>query len=211
MRATVVMPWRSTPDRIAAYRRCAQFWVDHRYQIVVADSDSCRRFNRSQARNNAVRLTSTDLVIIADADTRPADISQINEALEVASNGLVVWPYSSYKLLPADATEVPDLAAVEPIRTYPLRHRPGGLIVISRTAYDTVGGFDEQFGAGWGYEDAAFRLTCQTLIGAHNLTGVVYAFDHNATRIRHPQNRRRFWWYQQAARQGADEMRRFLD
>lgn len=211
MRATVVMPWRSTPDRVPAYRRCAQFWVDHHYRIVVADSDPCRRFNRAQARNNAVKQADTELVIIADADTRPADISQIHEALEIATNGLAVWPYNTYKLLPADATEAPDLATVTPIRTYALKARPGGLIVISRTAYDIVGGFDEMFGAGWGYEDAAFRLTCQTLIGAHNLTGTVYAFDHNANRRRHPGNRHRFWWYQQAAGKGADEMRRFLD
>lgn len=197
-KATVAIPWRPTPDRIPAKRRCTNYWKQHGYPIVYGDSDPTKPFNRSQARNNAVQLATTDTVIVADADVTPAHHAQIRQAIHLAQQGIAVTPYSLYRLLPADAVATHDLTTIEPIREYTLKARPAGITVVTRHAYETVGGYDEQFAAGWGYEDAAFILACQTLIGTQTLDGILYAFNHEGRRKRDPHNKRRYWWYQRA-------------
>lgn len=195
---TVAMPWRATDDREPAHRRCVAYWSGQGYHVIEADSDPAKSFNRAAARNNAVDRADTNVVILADADTLPAHHNQIRQAVALAESGTAVWPYSVYRLLPADAVTATDLAAVTPVRDYQAKWRPGGLTVITRHAYQAVGGYDERFGSGWGFEDGAFRLACQTLLPVHHLDGVAYAFDHLGARRRDPRNRRRYWWYQRA-------------
>lgn len=203
------MPWRATPDRIPAFERCTRYWLNHGYRVVCADSDPQRRFNRSTARNNAILETSTDVVILADADTLPANITQIRQAVTVAADGVVVRPYDHYRLLPADAVNTANLATVTPIRQFISKWRPASIIVTTRETYTTVGGFDPLFW-GWGYEDSAFWMAAQTLAAVDELAGTVYAFNHTARRTRDPRNKSRHWWYRQA--QGKrDDMHRLTD
>lgn len=208
--ATVVMPWRATPDRIGAHQYCTRYWRSHGYPIVHGDSTPTKPFNRAQARNNAANKAATDTIIVADADVIPADINQIHQAVHLAQQGAAVTPYSTYQLLPADAVTATDLAAVEPVREYAVKWRPAGITVITRTAWTEVGGYDENFGAGWCCEDTAFWYACETLIGIHQLPGILYAFDHHGHRIRNPKNRRRLWWYERA-RGNPEEMQRLTN
>ena len=206
--ATVVMPWRATADRIPAHDRCVDYWTSHGYPVIGADSNNPGKpFNRAQARNNAVTQATTSVVIIADADTLPADHKHIERAVTIAAHHKAVWPYLIYRMLPADAVDVDDLTTVTPIRDYPVKWRPGGLTVITKFAYDQVGGYDETFGSGWGFEDGAFHLACQTLVKTVHIPGVAYAFNHPGSRARDRANRRKYWWYQRASGK-PDQMRR---
>jgi predicted glycosyltransferase involved in capsule biosynthesis len=52
------------------------------------------------------------------------------------------------------------------------------LIAIAADLWDRVGGFDERF-EGWGWEDVAFRLACETLLGPMVvLRGVLWHLWH---------------------------------
>lgn len=201
------MPWRATPDRVAAFERCTKFWTSNGYRVVRGDSDPKRPFNRSAARNAAVAKCDSSVVVVCDADTIPESIDQVRWAADVAADGAVVVPYDRYALLAATATTVADLVSVQPLRVYPVKSRPASLVVIGRDSYDKVGGFDEHFGAGWGYEDAAFVIACKTFVGHRTLPGMVYAFDHVAHRKRSRYNRHLHGWYQRAAG-NPDQMRR---
>lgn len=210
MTATVCIPWRPTPDRLPAYQRCTHYWTAHGYPIITADSKPSQPFNRAAARNNAANQATTDTIILADADTLPAHISQITTAINITTKTCgAAWPYTTYRLLPHDAVTATDLTAITPIRDYNLTRRPGGLTVINRHAYHTIGGYDPRFGAGWGYEDGAFHLACQTLLDTQHLPGVAYAFNHDGPRTRDQRNKRRYGWYKRA--EGKPEhMRRII-
>lgn len=195
---TVCMPWRATLDRVPAFKRCINYWRSHGFPVVLGDSNPAEPFNRSAARNNAVQDCDTSMVIVADADVLPAAITEIRRAVAAAADGCAVTPYRRYLLLPDEAVTAQNLSTVEPIREYSVRYRPCGVTVIGKDAWNAVGGYDERFGAGWGYEDAAFILACETLIGTKTLPGVLYAFNHSGARRRDPKNRRLHWWYQRA-------------
>lgn len=202
------MPWRPTPDRVPAFQRCSRYWEQHGHTVIQADSNPDKPFNRSQARNNAVRQATSDVIILADADILPARIDILGQATIIAADlDTAVWPYHTYRLLSADAVTAPKLSRVRPVRQFPAKWRPGGLTVITRRAYQRVGGYDENFGAGWGYEDGAFLLACETLLTVHHLRGVLYAFDHPGDRVRDRANRRRYTIYQRA-QNNPEHMRR---
>lgn len=202
------MPWRATPERIPAHDRCIEYWTAYGHTIIEADSNPDKPFNRAQARNNAVAQADTDIIILADADTLPVHHTQITTAINLAAKtGGAVWPYSRYLLLPHDAVTRHILSTITPVREWPTKWRPGGLTVITRHAYQEIGGYDETFGAGWGFEDGAFHLAAQTLLPVQHLPGVAYAFDHPGARRRDPRNRRKYWWYNRAKNNPA-EMRR---
>jgi hypothetical protein len=61
----------------------------------------------------------------------------------------------------------------------PERCRAGAMLMISRENFYKAGGFDERFN-GWGYEDNAFMLMCETTIGSYVET------DNKAYHLWHP-------------------------
>lgn len=176
----VCLPWRPTPDRIAAHDRCIQFWTDNGFATIEADSDD--QWLCNQARNNAVRQATTDIVIIADADTEPADISQVHTAIDLIAGGQadIVYPHTEYRHIPADWVTKPDLAAA-PIKAR-YTNSPGGIVVANRAKFWDIGGFDEKFEPGaWGFDDRAFMLTAQTLLTTRRVPGIIFSFDHSCS------------------------------
>src|SRR6516164_736816 len=101
--ATVVIPWRPSPSRLAAYRRVREFWRLVNWPIVTADSDT-EVFSLSQARNNGVRQADTPIVVISDADTIPPPA---NVTAAVADPTGVCWPFTRYRVLAAEYIDVP--------------------------------------------------------------------------------------------------------
>ena len=92
-KATIVIPWRPSPSRLAAYTRVREFWDRYfpRWPVITADSET-EIFSLSQARNAGVKLAQTDVVIIADADTL---IDPANILTAVADPAGVWWPSST--------------------------------------------------------------------------------------------------------------------
>lgn len=178
MNATVCMPWRPAPDRVAAHRRVMSFWRHFSYPIVQADSPPHEPFHIAKARNSAVRRAETETVIVADADTIP-DIGAVAAAVELLENHphTVVWPHTAYRHIPNRCTADADLMTAPIDRQY--ANSAGGLFVTTRTAYWALGGQDEKLEATWGYDDSCFRAAAATLAAVQRLPGVVYSFNHS--------------------------------
>lgn len=201
---TVCIPWRAQPDRVAAHRRCVEFWADAGFRVIEGDSDPAAPFNVSAARNDAVRRAGGDVVVIADADTVPEDIGQVHRAIEKVAdpdipNLKFCYPHSVYRYIPPEWVDRDDLH-LAPIlgENY---HSPGGMVVCDRAAFWDVGGYDERFAPGRvGYEDTAFFHAVNTLSQWWRVYGTVWSFDHPHTADRgyddgHP-NKARYRLYE---------------
>lgn len=172
----VTMPWRAQPDRLKAYKRVRNFWQHHGFPVVTADGPAGKPFNLCKARNNAVKKTVADRIIVADADTIP-DIGAVYKALE---NDGVTWPFARYRHIPGSHVNDTDLMTVPIDREY--LGSVGGLFICERELYWKLGGMDEKFESCWGYEDNAFYLVARTLSEARREEGVVFSFNHSADR-----------------------------
>lgn len=172
-KATVAIPWRPQPDRLAAHTRVTNFWKHHQFPVIEADSTPNLPFSLAEARNNAVRQTTTPLVIVADADAIP-DIGAVHKAL--ANEDGVTWPFTEYRHIPGDYADKPDLMTAPIDRTY--RNSVGGILVTHTDTYWTLGGMDERFDRRWGYEDNAFHHAANTLSTTHRTPGILFSFNH---------------------------------
>lgn len=178
---SVIIPWL-TDD---GHRDRLLDWVLRRYAAILPDAQVVLGenkdwpFNRGAARNDAAARADHDVFLIADADTTFPDVGCIRWAAEAVRSGLAPWviPYAEnrYYNLTRGATEhllsmAPDIEMAEdPRNEAAWDHKItswAGLLVMTREAFETVGGYDERF-LGWGYEDNAFRLAMDTLVGAH--------------------------------------------
>jgi hypothetical protein len=192
----VAMPWRPQPDRIAAFDYVTDQWHAHGFNVITGDSDH-EGFNLSAARNVAVGRCSSDIVIVADADTVP-DFNALDTAiLACQRHGGVWWPFTEYRYL-ADTVKPGDRLENAPIADeYP--NSVGGLFVIRRADYWRLGGFDERFDR-WGWEDRAWELVVTQLSSFHRIPGTVYAFNHYAERNMRGPGRLLVEEYRRAAR-----------
>lgn len=173
MDATVCIPWRPAPDRMAAYARVTAFWKHHGLPIVEVDSTPALAFSLAEARNKAVRQAETEFVIVADADTIP-DIGAVTRALD--NHDGVTWPFTEYRHIPPEWIDAPDLMSAPIEQAYGAS--VGGIFVTRRETYWRLGGMDERFERRWGFEDNAFHAAASTLAAAHRVPGIVFSFNH---------------------------------
>ena len=174
----VCMPWRPQPDRLAAHDRARKFWEHFDFRVIEADSDPALPFNLAVARNNAARKAQgADVLVLADADTIP-DIASVLAAVEDPQG--VTYPFSTYLHIPGEWVYRSDLFAAQPDQRY--NGSVGGIVVCEAETYWGIGGMDERFHPVWGYEDNAFALAAQTLVGTRRLPGTIFSFNHSANR-----------------------------
>lgn len=203
MKATVCIPWRPQPDRVAAYKRVRSFWAHHGFKVITADSDRAQPFHICEARNKAVKRATTDYVIVADADTIP-DIANVHQALTMDG---VVWPYTEFRHIAADWVSKSDLWSAPVDQRY--KRSVGGIFITRRETYWQLGGMDERFERRWGYEDNAFHLAVVALSHANRVPGVVVSFNHTADRnLTDNPNQHRYQLYKLAS--GRPELMREL-
>jgi hypothetical protein len=217
---SVLMPYRSDHgQRERLYR-----WVRARYRAlmpevevcVAAPTDGSPYFSRASAINAAARRATRDVFLVADADV-VAFPEALLLGLECLRAGAAwVLPYQDYVTLDEAGTE---RLLASPPGTHPLEvYRPvpedyyvgslSGLALVTREAFEAVGGFDERF-HGWGHEDLAWSAALTTLrtppvrVGTVNLYHLWHAFapdaDRNPERVEHPESRALYARYQAAA------------
>ena len=183
----VCLPWRPTPDRIPAHDRCVKYWSDNGFQVFESDSDPATGWLCNEARNKAVIKAQAewgaDIVVIADADTLPDNISQIHQAIDMirSDQADIVWAFDVYRHIPGRYVDTEDLSRATIDREY--RHgSPGGIIVASVEKFWEINGFDEKFERGaWGFDDEAFMLTARTLLRTARIPGVIWSFNHGVS------------------------------
>lgn len=217
VRARICVPYRETPERAPLWDYTRRHWQSLGVEIATGD-DGDRVFNRAMSRNLAA-IGRWDVAIFVDADTVMRDHGPVLEAVEIAHrDACVVIPHDRYIGLTAQGTS--RLLAGQARGWDNVKREketvPLGVAVVSRPAWETLGGFDERF-AGWGGEDVAFRVAASTLTGLVRLPGTIYHLWHpiDPTKMAYlrqqnggPKLRQR---YADAAAEGPDAMRALLD
>lgn len=172
MSVSICIPWRSDePSRIAAWAGARQAWQTaaqsgYSFELVAGDDGSTGPFSRSKAINRAVAASTGDIVVIHGADQLP-DFGAINTAAGLARDygwsmiyGLVQMFDESQTRRYLDGGALPTLAE-HPAHAYLCP----GLVAVQRELWEGVGGMDERFGTGYGYEDAALRNRLASVAG----------------------------------------------
>jgi len=189
---TVLVPWRPQPSRLEAFDALRGWYAQNLPDAVIVPVDSDDElFNLSRCRNLGIRSIADEgqVVVINDADTVP-ELAPLLEAIEqAASSGLVHLPYDRYHWLGREGT-AQLLSGTEPADCdfeLVIGARSGVYVTTPRTWW-AHGGQDERF-RGWGFEDAAWYVAHQTLLGEapRRHSGAVYALHHETQLREGPQ------------------------
>lgn len=185
-------------------RQAIHDWVFDRYRTLWPDAEIFESEgpegppNRAAMRNHAVRAAlsypDVDVIAVVDADVIPM-YDQMQEGIDAIRRfDGVQWvtPYVEYAKVgrkgtrailaqpPGDPIARPkDLGWSTPTGT-------AGLMLVSREAWETVGGYDETF-AKWSFEDWAIVVALETLVhGVTRTHGSCLHLEHDRspTRLR---------------------------
>jgi glycosyltransferase involved in cell wall biosynthesis len=147
-------------------------------EIVIGNNVG--EFNRSRARNLAALRAKGDVFVFLDADSVIDDHGYILSAIHIAHRSGWCLPFSTYASLTEQCTllyigdeDIPDPYEWDDINhhyyehVFPSRETPepavAGCVVVSRAAFEAVGGYDERF-IGWGFEDRAFIRSLEVMV-----------------------------------------------
>ncbi len=174
-----IIPWRSGDSfREESFHYVLKFLDLHfpESQIAIGE-DSSTIFNRSKARNNAFKECNNDIICILDADTIVPSESIHQAYIDLKSENTWVIPYQDYFNLTQEfsldivKSFEPDKFPAESDFIYDFKILSwAGALFLTKEMYEKVGGYDERF-EGWGWEDVAFRIKLDNMIGKHTRCG----------------------------------------
>lgn len=189
-RVVILVPRREGfADRDRIWEWCGAWWAERHpgWPIVEGHHDDGGPFNRSAALNLAARIAGDgwDVALIIDADVI-CDPAQVRQAVTQAyESGSMVLPYT----IRHDLNEPGSRRVMEGeqgswqrwvVKSY--RDQVSSVLAVPRGLWEAVGGFDERF-VGWGGEDNAFAIVCETFGGpVARIAGEVWELHHGASR-----------------------------
>lgn len=172
-------------------------WIVNRYKylfpdfeiVIGEDNTNDYRFCKSRAINNAVRSATGKILIIADADMIVSKNS-VEKGIRLLEKYPLVLPYNPYfrlnriiteQILESDyEVDMPVLQKMNSEAVYSRESaRAGGMQILFRSTFESVGGYDERF-IGWGGEDTCFVRAVETLFGKGKV------IDGSAYHLWHP-------------------------
>lgn len=181
---TVVLPWRPQPSRLPAFDDVRAWYAANLpdAEVVTVDSDD-DVFVLARCRNLGVAgVADGDVVVIGDADTIP-ELAPLREAIAAApASGVVHLPYDEYRWLGREGTAAfRDGTPLADCDFELVRGACSGVYVTTPETWRSHGGQDERF-RGWGFEDAAWYIAHETLLGEppRRHAGRVFALHHTA-------------------------------
>jgi len=173
MKPALLVAWRPAPFRTEAWAHLRPIYETLGWPIYEADTGA-EPFSRSGSRNLAAHDAGAwDVGILLDADCL-CDLDNLRAAVRAISGSRspdgpfgILLPHNSYVYLSPAQTERMIHAEWTPRSNalYLPRLAPGGALVVTRAAWNTLGGYDERF-VGWGKEDSDL-LTRAYAAGIH--------------------------------------------
>lgn len=150
---------------VGHYRRCHPDWP-----VYLGHAEE--PWSKGRAAHDGVAQADGDILVIADADSfvNPGVLEETVRLVANPPSDEHVWgiPHKMVHRLDEDQTSLvlagaaPDTRKViRPAYTGP---RGGGITVLPRWAWDTVGGIDPRY-EGWGGEDLSFGWALSVLAG----------------------------------------------
>jgi hypothetical protein len=196
-RVVILVPRRAgIEDRDRLWEHARAWWErDYPDWQIVEGHHDVGPFNRGLAINRAAQEAGDwDVAVIIDSDVLCPDVSPVKAAVDMAyaSNRMVLAYHERVHLTPRGTERV--LSGYKGNWKAPgmvakiLTDACSSCVVVSRKLWDTVGGFDERF-VGWGWEDVAFRVACETLSEGPMVT-VASTIWHLHHRTSHENNAR---------------------
>jgi hypothetical protein len=179
-RVVILVPWRGGDPERERLWEWTRAWWERKYPewpIYVGVQEDDEPFNAAATRNKAAALAGDwDVAIVLDAD---AICETAREAVAEA------WATQSYTLaftrairLTPEETEIVMSGGPYPERKGPVGPIESMCVVLPRSVWDTVGGYDERF-VGWGAEDNAMLVATTCLVGRHHtVPGEVWHLHH---------------------------------
>jgi predicted glycosyltransferase involved in capsule biosynthesis len=167
-------------------------WIKKFYENMFPEVELCigvcneKPFSKAKVINKTVEKSKGDILVIADADLF-FEPSLLEESIKQLETRAWVIPFKRVLNISKESTH--DLLETEPqwpvpinLETHPRRYAAmGGINIVPRQHFETVGGFDERF-VGWGGEDDAFAASL------NNLCGYVKRMDATLYHLWHERN-----------------------
>ncbi len=185
MKVSILVPVDDLPDTPTqefALSTWAEFLPDAE---IVRGCNLDVPYSRAKALNEAADKATGGILVITDRDLVYPDI---RKTLRRVSSGSGVWAMSqnTIRLGPIPTRKAIHGASFDRDLLRGIgndRYRAkGGIIVLSREAWDIVGGMDTRY-RGWGSEDTAFTRALRTLVGASLRFGDQWHLWHPATQL----------------------------
>jgi hypothetical protein len=196
MKISVLIPFKSDQggDRDSNLR-----YVLNRYHTllpeveVVLGCDQNELFNKAKAVNRAAQKATGDIYIIADADVF-FGTRLIDKIVAIANRYPWIIPFKRcYRLTQFGSREVTKNGKIELpkqlhfVEVQYIMNNIGALMnVVSRLAFEKIGGMDERF-FGYGEEDESFARALDTLVGKHyRMPETIFHLWHPWAEFNHP-------------------------
>lgn len=180
---TVLVPWRSQPSRVPAFEAVVEWYRRELPDAVIrpVDTDDLV-FNLARCRNAGIRsiVDPHEVVIVNDADTLPEAHALRSAIAAAATSDRVQLPYTEYHWLGEEGSAQYDAGRALGDCDHEIVHGAcSGIYVTTPATWWSHGGQDERF-RGWGFEDAAWYLAHETLLGdpPQRHPGRVFALHH---------------------------------
>lgn len=180
--ARIVIPWRPAPSRLDAFDRVVDWYGRHFPELPLLTVDTGEQpFVLAACRNSAMAdAGEEEVVVIGDADTIP-EPEALRAAIHAArTSDRVQLPYTEYRWLGrTGSAQYAEGVALDQCEHDLVTGACSGVYVATPRTWARHGGQDERF-RGWGFEDAAWYLAHETLVGAppQRHEGRVYALHH---------------------------------
>jgi glycosyltransferase involved in cell wall biosynthesis len=166
----VCIPWRPTNCR---WRNLAKDFVLDYYSdfagVFIGNGNPGRKFNISSARNEAAEkalsvMPGCKVLFFADSDTYVSE-EQFKIACGFASaENRVVIAYDNYLRMDQKATSFFYQRGRQCRTGRVAMNHVSGAVAVPVALFKKVGGFDHRF-VGWGGDDRAFDMACNTITG----------------------------------------------
>lgn len=160
---SVLLPFSSTdPDRLRSFAFVRSGYEAMGFEVVVGRCED--EWSKGRAAHDAFSRASHDLLVVADADCLIGE-KTIRRALALVRQHGWCVPHARTWRLSRKVTEA--VLEGQPPEPYgPVQNAVvgGGVVVLTRKAWETSGGIDPRF-YGWGGEDISFGWALETLVG----------------------------------------------